>query len=303
MANFVQPAPAVDADSVASVAKKRSVCAVVRPHCRRLVKMIDAVAQKKRDVENVHRLRTESRRINAAIKLFRDWLPKDIAEDVRKQIRKIRRKAGPVRDLDVLILNLQEMTDLLPDQDIGQVVGRAENLRKKQAKLLATQCRKLLRSGIEHDLKMMLKQIHHSEKEFAASTLNQSPGLKEVSDEFESAIPYLDGDNDQMHGVRKAARHLRFTLELINQLNSDPRIDDLCEQLTRLQDTLGDFNDRAYLLEFLGNCEHAIDHQTVADALRHAIHFLEARIPEQKKSIVVETMDDSRSVVNMLNGQ
>src|SRR2546423_3589961 len=59
------------------------------------------------DIEHVHRLRVATRRAAAALKLYRDRLPQKDARWGKKQLRKIRRAAGEVRDLDVLIARLR----------------------------------------------------------------------------------------------------------------------------------------------------------------------------------------------------
>ena len=50
------------------------------------------------DIENVHRLRVSTRRAVAAIKLYRDWLPRKELRWMRKRLKKIRRAAGVARE-------------------------------------------------------------------------------------------------------------------------------------------------------------------------------------------------------------
>src|SRR5215213_8146493 len=59
------------------------------------------------DIEHVHRLRVATRRAAAALKLYRDWLPRKPARWIKKRLRQIRRAASEIRDLDVLIERLQ----------------------------------------------------------------------------------------------------------------------------------------------------------------------------------------------------
>ena len=67
------------------------------------------------DVEHVHRLRVSTRRAVAALKLYRDWLPRKQRRWVKKRLKKIRRAAGDARDLDVLAERLA--------RDYGERVG------------------------------------------------------------------------------------------------------------------------------------------------------------------------------------
>src|SRR5215212_5938250 len=59
------------------------------------------------DIEHVHRLRVATRRAAAALKLYRDWLPRKSTRWIKKRLRQIRRAASEARDLDVLIERLQ----------------------------------------------------------------------------------------------------------------------------------------------------------------------------------------------------
>src|SRR4051794_16426954 len=54
------------------------------------------------DVEYVHRLRVATRRAGAALKLYKELLPKKPARWLKRRLRKIRKAAGDARDLDVL---------------------------------------------------------------------------------------------------------------------------------------------------------------------------------------------------------
>lgn len=303
MANSVQSGNVVDIDNGPRSVVERQIESAVQPHVRRLVKKITAIGHKKKGIEKVHQLRTEARRVTAAINLFEDWLPRHFADTVQKRVRKIRRKAGTVRDLDVLISSLKKMTDLLPDQVLESLAEQAESRRKKEARSLTNQCQKLIGNGFEHDLKALIKQVRRSEHDDNSDVAPDGvPPVTELTGEFESSLTQLSGDAEQMHRVRKSARHLRYSLELIDQVKSSSQLDQPCQLLSKLQDTLGQFNDQVTLLDYLVCCEKESDQQSTADALRHAIHFLEARLPEQKTSIVNRTMEVSKNVLAILNG-
>src|SRR5262245_59267031 len=61
------------------------------------------------DGEPVHQLRVSTRRASAALKLYRDWLPRDRYRWLTRRLHKIRRAANVARDLDVLAHRLREM--------------------------------------------------------------------------------------------------------------------------------------------------------------------------------------------------
>ena len=63
------------------------------------------------DVEHIHRLRVSTRRAIAALKLYRDLLPRKPFRWLKKRLKKIRRAAGEARDLDVLAEWIQQHDD------------------------------------------------------------------------------------------------------------------------------------------------------------------------------------------------
>src|SRR5262249_41087486 len=60
------------------------------------------------DVEHVHQLRVASRRADAALKLFRAYLPRGTYRKARARLRAIRRAAGDARDWDVFHADVRE---------------------------------------------------------------------------------------------------------------------------------------------------------------------------------------------------
>ncbi len=92
------------------------------------------------DVETVHNLRVAVRRATQALRIFKDQFPHATARKLRRDIRKIRNHAAPVRDRDViheLLLKLK-----LPPNDpacaflLGERSMAAGQLQKYLGKLV-----------------------------------------------------------------------------------------------------------------------------------------------------------------------
>src|SRR5262245_13803737 len=60
------------------------------------------------DPEYVHQLRVGTRRAGAALRVFRDCLPRKARKTVKLYLRAIRRAAGDARDWDVFLLSLPD---------------------------------------------------------------------------------------------------------------------------------------------------------------------------------------------------
>src|SRR3990172_5028606 len=60
--------------------------------------------------ESVHQLRVAARRAVEGLKLYADFVPRRRAAWITKQMKKLRKAAGPARDCDVLISRLKSHT-------------------------------------------------------------------------------------------------------------------------------------------------------------------------------------------------
>ena len=67
-------------------------------------------ALKEWDEEAIHRSRVATRRLKAALELTRPVLSKEQYKPFSRALRKLRRRLGPLRDLDVMIGHLKGMS-------------------------------------------------------------------------------------------------------------------------------------------------------------------------------------------------
>src|SRR6185436_5127820 len=70
------------------------------------------------DMEGIHQRRVATRRMRAALRVFRGFVP-DAAEDVRAELKWLAGSLGAVRDLDVQMAALQDMAG---DEDVAPVI-------------------------------------------------------------------------------------------------------------------------------------------------------------------------------------
>src|ERR687891_527315 len=62
------------------------------------------------DEQAIHRSRVATRRLKAGLDLFRPVLSADARRGLAKVTRRLRRRLGPLRDLDVMLAHLDELT-------------------------------------------------------------------------------------------------------------------------------------------------------------------------------------------------
>jgi len=202
----------------------------------------------------VHKLRTNTRRIEAQLELL-SMLPElppheKQQADARRLLKKIRRAAGQVRDLDV-------QRDLIENEAAGKNGGTrpTPDLRKEASQLRSNLKRK--RDGEADDLRRLLKK-HQSAlpitfqklldvlapAESLTLTELQLTGL--VQDWYTSQTAHPPSaaplqNEDQLHEIRKQAKLARYLAE--SAPKSAVRAQRLAAKLEDLQEAGGHWHD------------------------------------------------------------
>jgi CHAD domain-containing protein len=196
------------------------------------------------DVEHVHRLRVSTRRAMAALRLYRDWLPRRRVRWVEKRLKKIRRAAGDARDLDVLAERLAR------DYGEPRVAPVVAMIAKRRAAVqpglvkMAERCRR--RDRFVRKTAKLLAGIRPPEElraqpaRFGEWSADQ---LAETAAEFFAALPDAAADTAALHQFRIRAKAVRYTIELVApafgaELRSQyyPVVEELQEHLGKIQD-------------------------------------------------------------------
>ncbi len=203
----------------------------------------------------VHRVRTGSRRLQAMLEaMLRENATFALDHPARawlRQLKQIRRAAGPVRDLDVHRKLLETLAGK-PAQ------GGDANPLNKQAEALD----EWLRSERKHLARGMQKQIRkrqHGLAERQTAVLNavgsipaESLGTGRSADAVAledfvravDAMPLLDADN--LHDFRKATKKARYVAESATEKGPYSSV---AQALKRTQDAIGEWHDWQCLFE------------------------------------------------------
>jgi CHAD domain-containing protein len=210
------------------------------------------------DADAVHRVRTGSRRVQAMLEaILRENATFALDHPARpwlRQLKQIRRAAGPVRDLDVHRKLLENL--------VGKAApgGGAAPLQK-QAEMLDD----WLKSERKHLARGMQKQIRkrqHGLAERQAAVLNALGSVPLESartgrsadavalEDFVRAVdamPMLDAEN--LHDFRKATKKARYVAESAAEKGPYSSV---AKALKRVQDAIGEWHDWLCLLEEAG---------------------------------------------------
>ena len=221
--------PGVSAASKVRAVARRALAA----RLARVAKNLKRAARESKDqVDNIHRLRTWCRRAAAAVELFRPLLPKKEKWFAGK-LKKVRRAAGDVRDLDVM---LEQAADNAP---------LAEELTKQRDKALRPLVKLRRRLLTSHEFgkrqRRLLADVDQPKKRLG------DWGAKRVGRQAASLVVLGERKLKPLgtaHEFRIACKELRYVLEIIGSA--------LPMALVRVYVLLGDLQHRIGVI-----CDHA----------------------------------------------
>jgi CHAD domain-containing protein len=211
---------------------------------RAVAHFLDAAVSGQDEAEGVHQLRIWTRRAGAALRLFRSALPDARRRRMKKLLRKLRKRGGAIRDADVHLERLQAEANSGPKRVIKLLKDERRTARRKLRKLRG-RLRKDDRFSVQ--VEQLLEHIawpkRHSSRRappFAPWCRHELAPL--AAHYFELAEGNLEHD-DALHALRIAGKRLRYALELsVAALKPWParRLD---EELSAVQDRLGEICD------------------------------------------------------------
>jgi CHAD domain-containing protein len=235
---------------------------------RSMLDRLDAMAARvkgvttARDVEDVHQMRVASRRLRAALRQFRHEFPEGSVKSWNRIVRRVTRRLGPARDLDVQILFVRDHLEHLEDGGLRPGVRRLLLRWKQKRERLQPKVRRAMEdlsaSGLFDDLGGTLRRIlTHARLE---NVPDRSEAVRErartsVRSEVESLLSFetfvpQPERAEELHRMRIAAKRLRYTLELFAPVY-DGALDDHVKRIKRIQTLLGDLHDCDVWIELL----------------------------------------------------
>jgi CHAD domain-containing protein len=208
------------------------------------------------DENAVHQSRVATRRLKAGIDLLRPILSDDARRDFAKVLRRLRRRLGPLRDLDVMIGHLAELSTVAKHRDAvawlsAQLIAQREAMRVKSVK--KTSAAKVL-ERLESWAPVRAEILEAAEA--WDSLLSQSVHLQ--LDAFERQANRVVGDPAQasaedtppdVHELRIAGKALRYTLEMARE-HGRPLDARIMRTFKRMQEALGLWHDFVVLTEW-----------------------------------------------------
>lgn len=219
--------------------------AMLGARCQSLQQLLASADKPTLHPRSVHQLRVIARRTTAALKLYRDLLPRRPRKWLTKHLRKLRRKAGAPRDLDVLHAWLRQHD--LP------VSADWKGDRRKAAESLREFCNDLRQSRqVEQHIKRLFAGMTRpgETESFEAWAARQVPPLVQ---DFLSHEPENHEVLPDLHEFRRAAKRLRYSLELLSPAFTRGRLEAILPIVEETQTRLGAIHDHSAIGAQLAN--------------------------------------------------
>ena len=226
---------------------------LLRKRLDRFTRVLQSLA--KGDVQALHQARVASRRLRELIPVLQ--LEGSTARKLSRRLRKITSRLGAVRELDVLVLLIDELhvSRRRGSGALGRVGVATSKARDEARKKLSAHIPLEDMTRLARKLGRAADDLHETETSSSKTAARSwrwaidarvARRASRLSNAMTAAgALYLP---ERLHAVRVAVKKLRYTVELAADASSDRRGSDL-RVLTRGQDLLGRMHDLQMLVE------------------------------------------------------
>jgi CHAD domain-containing protein len=252
------------------------------------------------DVEPVHQLRVATRRADAAVRIFRDELPKRVRRLARGFLRVIRRTAGGARDWDVFLLDLAERQAAAPtrrrpglDFLIGYALGQREQAQEALDSLGEATCQGKQFTDLIPLVVNAVREPDEDEKEDIRTLGDLARALlaERLHTLREAATGDLE-DYSHLHQVRIAGKKLRYAMEVLADCFDPPFREEFYPQVEAMQEILGEANDSHVASERLSHLAAATQARMprlwtrIKPGVEELQKFHEKRLPKERMAFL-----------------
>ncbi len=235
----------------------------VRKQVRRLGRQLDG-CRLGEDVECVHQARVASRRLRAALRMFRDCFPVRKVKRWHKAVKHIAKGLGGARDLDVQIEFLCHVLDELSEKASYPGIARLMVRLEKQRERIQTE---VIEAVDEFEATEVLNEMQAAMKPILKKARRRGLGVQSsaaclrtehhILDRLNELMRHHDSLDDpeaieQHHAMRIAAKRLRYTVEIARPVYAD-QLNEAVTVVKRLQSMLGEIHDCDVWLKHLAS--------------------------------------------------
>ena len=202
--------------------------------------------------DDVHDLRVATRRSLAALESFEEYLDRKEARRASKELRRLTRSFGRLRDADIMLENAQAHLNKLSARRRPGFEPFVAELQSRRDDILARLREKAKASDDLPDMGGLMAPPRPDEASITA--FDAVPAL--IFDAYArlraegTRLSLVSSSSEGLHALRLASKRLRYTLELFIPILG-PAANDCIAELRSLQDRLGAISDAAAAILFL----------------------------------------------------
>jgi CHAD domain-containing protein len=212
---------------------------------------IDGVI-KSDDIEYVHKTRVTSRRLRAALPLFKECLPRKKFTEWLCEIKKVTRLLGDARDLDVQIVFVEQYMNKLDSAaekaGVALLLNAHKDHRKSIQPTIICGLEKLKSTDVLENLGKLCEKTNteRSNLDFDPQKVLEKSHwhISFKLDDFLALENWVHLENEVLkhHEMRIHAKKLRYTMESFASLYKNNLAEEI-ETIKAFQDVLGEMHD------------------------------------------------------------
>lgn len=188
--------------------------------------------------EAIHQLRVASRRAAAALDAFAELCPRRKRAAWKRRLRRIRRRAGEFRDLDVLVARYQS--------EPGTILERLLERRAAARPVIGKLRKRWRRRKCKRRIGRLVRRVRWRADD-PEPTVEQiaRDRLRAACDRLLAAAAAQPGDVEALHRLRIRGKQLRYAMEIFAGAMPESVREELYPMVETLQKHLGRINDHA----------------------------------------------------------
>lgn len=218
-------------------------------HVQSIQKEWEGVRQAQ-DIEYIHRMRVATRRFRSVFEIFSTCLTKKKRALWQTEISALTKSLSKARDLDVHIAILEEMLQTLTSRQhrpgIHRILLRLRQSRAMIQPQVIASLDRLEKNGIIQEISTSLQSMLSNENILASPALYEIAfsAINRCMNDLLSFDGRIQNPNlvDDLHAMRLAAKSLRYTIEIFQDLYTDQLASQLAV-IKHIQDQLGAIHD------------------------------------------------------------
>lgn len=196
--------------------------------------------------EAIHDARVATRRLKAAMDLLQPVLSDNHREPFEKALKKLRKRLGPLRDLDVMIERLAGMSSKAAAQWLCDELVRAREKEREKANRKALPSDVLAKLASWWAVRDEIVEARDAVDSLISESLHlQFDGFAEQASQLQGES---SGQRRDPHQLRIAGKILRYTLEMAKEQGHKLPASVL-RAFKKMQEALGDWHDDVVLTE------------------------------------------------------